>query len=57
MVFLLQNFISQFAIKKTPTKWRSFYYLITANYLLNLAYLVLNLSIRPAVSTNLVLPV
>lgn len=43
--------------KKSPTFVEDFKYFNVANYFLNLAYLVLNLSIRPAVSTILVLPV
>jgi len=44
--------------KKTPQNWRVLYNLKNDNYYLPcLAYLVLNLSIRPAVSISLDLPV
>jgi len=46
--------------KKKPTQRIGFFLCLkiqSKNYLLNFEYLVLNLSILPAVSTNLALPV
>lgn len=43
--------------KKAPNFWRLYRNLAQENYFLNLAYLFLNLSIRPAVSNNLDFPV
>ena len=55
---IVSDKVTTFIHKKTPQNWGVYYYLKTDKYYLPcLAYLVLNLSIRPAVSISLDFPV